>query len=124
MPLKNRYRAVRTYLESGGGGGANIPTRPNCKPFTCRLVLVAILQDFHARKKVGPPVPTALRYGTYSEVVSKVHLCPQKCFLLFNLSDSSNNEYNCEYINDVQSMRIIKHCLHFFVTLVIFLGIL
>ena len=47
-------RAVGTYLEVGGG--ASVLTRPNCKLFTCQLVLVAaapVLQDFHPGEKVG-----------------------------------------------------------------------
>ena len=55
-----------------GRGGQRIglysPTRPNCKLFTCQLVLVAaapVLQDFQPGEKVWgdsppPPVPTAL----------------------------------------------------------------
>ena len=51
-----------------GSWGGDVPTRPNCKLFTCQLVLVAaapVLQDFHPGEKTGgggcPPVPTALR---------------------------------------------------------------
>ena len=60
IPHQSLYYAgpserIWKWVGGGGGGGGKVLTGPNCKLFTCQLVIVAaapVLQDFHPDEKV------------------------------------------------------------------------